>query len=60
MLKIFQFQEDTEASLYGDFKRIITYVKFVPCIMQCVLLFEGKDYLSLIHPTQFFLFLIYS
>ena len=33
MLKIFQFQEDTGASLYGYFKRIITYVKFVPCIM---------------------------
>ena len=40
MLKISQFQEDTEASLCGDFKRIITYVKFVPCIMHCVLLFE--------------------
>ena len=40
MFKIFQFQEYTEASLYGDFKRIITYVKFVPCIMHCVLLFE--------------------
>ena len=38
MVKIFQFQEDTEASLYGDFKRIITYVKFVPCIKHCVLL----------------------
>ena len=39
---IFHFQEDTEASLYGDFKKIITYVKFVPCIiiMHCVLLFE--------------------
>ena len=36
MLKIFQFQEDTEASLYGDFKRIITYVKFVPCIIHCM------------------------
>ena len=31
MLKIFQFQEATEASLYGDFKKIIiTYVMFVP------------------------------
>ena len=40
MLKNFQFQEDTEASLHGDFKRIITHVKFVPCIMHCVLLFE--------------------
>ena len=56
MLKIFQFQEDNEASLYGDFKRIITYAKFVPCIIQCVLLFEWKDSLSLIHPTQFFLY----
>ena len=40
MLKTFQFQEDTEASLCGDFKKIITYVKFVPCVMHCVLLFE--------------------
>ena len=40
MLKSFQFQEDTEASLYGAFKGIITYVKFVPCIMHYVLLFE--------------------
>ena len=40
MLKIFQFKEDTEASLYGDFKRKITYVNFVPCIMHFVLLFE--------------------
>ena len=37
--KNFQFQEDTEASLYGDFKRIITYVKFVPCIMHFFLFF---------------------
>ena len=37
MLKNFQFQEDTEASLYGNFKRIINYVKFVPCVMHCVL-----------------------
>ena len=36
MLKSFQFQEDTEARLFEDFKRIITYVKFV----HCVLLFE--------------------
>ena len=41
MLKAFQFQEEyPEASSYGDFKRIITYVKFVPCVMHCVLLFE--------------------
>ena len=40
LLKMFQFQEETEASLYGDLKRIITYVKFVPCIMHCLLLFE--------------------
>ena len=40
MLKIFQFQEDTDASLFEDFKRIITYIKFVPYIMHCVLLFE--------------------
>ena len=40
-LKIFQFQEDTEASLFGDFKKIIiTYVKFVPCIMHCIYLYE--------------------
>ena len=40
MLKICQFQEDTETRLFEDFKRIITYVKFVPYIMHCVLLFE--------------------
>ena len=40
MLTFFQFQEDTEASLYGDFERIITYVNFIPCIMHCVLPFE--------------------
>ena len=40
MLKIFQFQEDSEACLDGDFKRIIVYVKFVPCIMHSVLVFE--------------------
>ena len=40
MLKMFQFQEDTEASLYGDFMRKVIYVKFVPYIMHCVLLFE--------------------
>ena len=40
MLKIFQFQEDTEASLYGDFKKKVTYVKFASYIMHCVLLFE--------------------
>ena len=27
IFKIFQFQEDTEAGLYGDFKRIITHVQ---------------------------------
>ena len=53
MLKIFQFQEDT-ASLYGDFKRIITNAKFVLCIMHCVLIFEWKGSLNLIHPTHFF------
>ena len=40
MLKIFQFEEDTEARLFVDFKRIITNVKFLPYIMHCVLLFE--------------------
>ena len=40
MLKIFQFQEDPEANLCGDFKRIIMSVKFVPCIIHCILLFE--------------------
>ena len=47
ILKIFQFQEDTEASLYGDFKRIISNVKFVPCIMHCVLLLNEKTLLVL-------------
>ena len=37
MFKIFQ---DSGASVYRDFKRIIVYVKFVPCIMHCVLVFE--------------------
>ena len=40
MLKIFQFWEDTDESLYGEFNRIITCLKFVPCIMHRVLLFE--------------------
>ena len=40
MLKIFQFQEDTEASLYRDFKRIITYVEFVPRITLCSFIFS--------------------
>ena len=40
MLNFFSISEDTEASLYRDFKRIITHVKFVPCIVHCVLLFE--------------------
>ena len=59
ILKIFQFQEDTEASLCGDFKRIITYVKFVPCIMRCVLkkkefFFNEKSLLVLfILPSSF-------
>ena len=53
MLKIFQLQEDTEASLYGDSKRLITYVKFIPCIMHGALFFNEKT-LSLFHPTQFF------
>ena len=56
MLKIFQFQEDTEAHLFTDLKRTITYVKFVLYIMHCVLLFEWKDSLSLNHPTQLFLY----
>ena len=46
MLKNFQFQEDTEASLYGDLKRIIACVKFVPCIMHRILLFKRKDSLK--------------
>ena len=56
MLKSFQFQENTEASLYGDFKGIITYVKFVPCIMHCVLLL--KTVLVLSHPVRFILNLL--
>ena len=60
MLKIFQFQKDTQASLYRDFKRIITYVKFVPCIMRCVLPFEWKDSLSLIHPIHMYIYPILS
>ena len=59
MLKKFQTEEVTEASLYGDFKRIITFVKFVPCIMDCVLLFYEKTLFCLI-PTQFFLCLLSS
>ena len=52
MLKIFQFQEDREASLYGDFKRIITYVQFVPCIMHCVLPLNEKTLLFIL-PSSF-------
>ena len=54
MLKIFQFQEDTEASLYGDFKRIITHVKFVPSIVHCVLLLNEKTLLDLFIPLSSF------
>ena len=54
MFKIFQFQEDTEASLYSDF--IITHVKFVPCIMHCVLLLNEKTLLVLfIPPSSFYI-----
>ena len=48
MLKTFQFQEDTEARLFEDFKRIITYVKFVPYIMHCVLFFFNEKTLSVL------------
>ena len=56
MLKNFQFQEDTEASLYGDFKWIITYVKFVPFIMHCDLLLNEKTPLVLFIPPSSFLY----
>ena len=49
MLKNFQFQKDAEAILHDDLKRIITHVKFVPCFMRCVLVFERKDSLK---PTS--------
>ena len=56
MLKPFQFQEDTEASIYGDFKMIITYVKFVPCIMHCVMLSNEQTLLVLfIIPSSFYI-----
>ena len=59
MLKIFQFQEDTEPSLYVDFKRIITYVKFFPCMMHCVLLLNEKTLLVLfILPSSLLLNLL--
>ena len=54
MLKSFQFQEDNEASLFGDLKRIITYVKFLPCFMFFVL--NGKTLLVLfILPSSFYI-----
>ena len=50
MLKIFQFQEDTEASLFGDNHLCkVCFLYHALCF-----LFDGKDCLSLIHPTQFF------
>ena len=42
MLKFFQFQEDSEASLYGDFKRIIINVKFVFPVSCTVFLFLNE------------------
>ena len=39
MLKSFQSQKDIEASVEGDFRGIIIYVKFVPCFMHCVFSF---------------------
>ena len=56
MLNIFQFQENTEASLYGDFKRIITNAKFVPCICTVFLLLNEKTLLVLfILPSSFYI-----
>ena len=56
MLKLFQFQEDTESSLYGDFKRIITHVKFVACVMHCVPFLNEKTLLVLfILPSSFYI-----
>ena len=41
ILKLFRYDIfHNNLNLYGDFKRIITNAKFVPCIIHCVLLFE--------------------
>ena len=53
MLKNFQFQEDTEAS---NFKRIITYVKFVPFISTVFFFLNEKTLLVLfIPPSSFYI-----
>ena len=59
MLKIFQFQEDNEASLYGDFKRIISYVRDGPLFFYCrggVTIFGTcrQFFLRVMHFKQFF------
>ena len=41
MLNIFRFQEDTEASLYVNFERIITYAKIFP--VSCTVFFFLND-----------------
>ena len=53
MLKIFQFQENTEASLYEDLKRIIKYVP-VSCTV-FFLLNEKTLFVLFILPTSFYI-----
>ena len=53
MFKIFQFQKDSEASLYGDFRRIIIYEKFQFPVTCTVFLFLNEK-------TLFVLFIISS
>ena len=57
MLKIFQFQEDTEASLFEDLKRIIAYVKFVFPISCTVFFFLNEKTLLvlIILPNCFYI-----
>ena len=55
MSKIFQFQEDTGAGSYGDFKKIITYVKFIRPVSCIVFFFLSKKTLLVfvILPSSF-------
>ena len=43
MSKIFQFQEDTKVGSYVDFKRIITYVKFIQPVSCTVFFFLNEN-----------------
>ena len=57
MSKNIKFQEDTEASSYGDFKRIITSVKFIRPVSCTVFFFLNEKTLLIffILPSSFYI-----